>query len=243
MSTPNAAAAGKFAIGGDLVVNRLGFGAMRITGAGIWGMPADREEALRTLRRVPELGIDFIDTADSYGPHVSEELIREALHPYDGLSIATKAGFQRPGPDNWQMDGRPDVLRRGLEGSLRRLGLDRIDLWQLHRIDPQVPRDEQFDAVRSFQQEGLVRHVGLSEVSIGDIKDAGRFFKVTTVQNRFHPAARGSDAILDHCETHGIGLFRGRRWAPGRLPVQVHRWRRGRGNTRRRRASWPWPGR
>lgn len=211
MPTPNAALSGTFAIGGDLTVNRLGFGAMRVTGAGIWGPPADRAEALRTLKRVPELGIDFIDTADSYGPKASEELLRETLHPYDGLVIATKAGFQRPGPDDWRMDGRPEALRQGLEGSLKRLGVERIDLWQLHRIDPRVPRDEQFEAIRGFQQAGLVRHVGLSEVSVGDIKDAQRFFAVATVQNRFHPAARGSDAVLDYCETNAIGFIP---WAP-----------------------------
>jgi aryl-alcohol dehydrogenase-like predicted oxidoreductase len=211
MPSPDAALSGTFAIGGDLTIKRLGFGAMRVTGPGIWGPPADRAEALRTLQRVPELGIDFIDTADSYGPNVSEELIREALHPYEGLVIATKAGFQRPGPDDWRIDGRPEALRRGLEGSLKRLGVERIDLWQLHRIDSRVPRDEQFDAIRGFQQAGLVRHVGLSEVSVGDIKDAQRFFPVATVQNRFHPAARGSDAVLDYCETNAIGFIP---WAP-----------------------------
>lgn len=211
MSTPNAALSGTFSIGGELTIHRLGFGAMRITGPGIWGPPADRAEALRTLRRVPELGIDFIDTADSYGPFVSEELIREALHPYEGLVIATKAGFQRPGPDDWRMDGSPKALRRGLEGSLQRLGVEQIDLWQLHRIDPKVPRDEQFDAVRSFREEGLVRHLGLSEVSVGDIEEAQRFFPVATVQNRYHPAARGSDAVLDYCEINAIGFIP---WAP-----------------------------
>jgi aryl-alcohol dehydrogenase-like predicted oxidoreductase len=172
MATPNAAAAGSFTIGGDLHVNRLGFGAMRITGPGIWGQPTDRDEALRVLRRLPELGVNFIDTAESYGPNVSEELIREALHPYDGIVVATKAGFQRSGPDRWTVDGRPEVLRRGVEGSLKRLGVDRIDLWQLHRIDSGVPRKEQFDAIREFRKEGLVRHVGLSEVSVEDIRDA-----------------------------------------------------------------------
>lgn len=217
MPTPNAALAGTFAIGGDLAVNRLGFGAMRITGRGIWGQPEDRAEALRTLSRVPELGIDFIDTADSYGPFVSEELIREALFPYKGLVIATKAGFQRPGPDDWRMDGRPEALRRGLEGSLKRLGIERIDLWQLHRIDPKVPRNEQFETVLGFQKEGLIHHIGLSEVGVADIEDARRFFAVTTVQNRYSPAARGSDAVLDYCEKNAIGFIP---WAPlgsGRL--------------------------
>jgi pyridoxine 4-dehydrogenase len=211
MINPDAALAGTFTIGGDLTVNRLGFGAMRITGSGIWGQPESRVGALRTLKRVPELGINFIDTAESYGPHVSEELIRETLYPYDGLVIATKAGFQRPGPNDWQTDGRPEALRRGIEGSLKRLGVERIDLWQLHRIDPKVPRNEQFDAVRSLRKEGLVRHVGLSEVSVADIKDAQNYFQVVSVQNRYHPAARGSDAVLEYCEAHTIGFIP---WAP-----------------------------
>lgn len=211
MSEPNAALAGTFSIGGDLTVNRLGFGAMRVTGRGIWGQPEDRAEALRTLGRVPELGIDFIDTADSYGPFVSEELIHEVLHPYKGLVIATKAGFQRPGPDAWRMDGRPETLRRGLEGSLKRLAVERIDLWQLHRIDPKVPRREQFETVRGFQEEGLIRHIGLSEVSVADIEEARRYFPVATVQNRYHPAARGSDRVLDYCEKNAIGFIP---WAP-----------------------------
>lgn len=218
MTKANAAQSGTFTIGGDLGVHRLGFGAMRVTGKGIFGPPADREEALRTLRRVPELGINFIDTADSYGPDVSEELIREALHPYpEGMVIATKAGFQRPGPDDWRMDGRPEALRRGLEGSLRRLGLEQIDVWQLHRIDPKVPRKEQFDAIRDFRKEGLVRHVGLSEVSVADIKEAQDYFQVVTVQNRYSPDARESDDVLAYCETHTIGFIP---WAPlgsGRL--------------------------
>ncbi|HEV7275529.1 MAG TPA: aldo/keto reductase [Devosiaceae bacterium] len=210
MTTP-AALAGQFAIGGELSINRLGFGAMRITGKGIYGPPADREEALRTLRRVPQLGINFIDTADSYGPEVSEELIRKALHPYEGLVIATKAGFRRPGPDDWRMDGRPEALRRGLEGSLRRLGREQIDLWQLHRIDPKVPRDEQFATVKSFLDEGLIRHAGLSEVTVDEIEAAAAFFPVATVQNRYHPSARGSDAVLDFCTANKIGFIP---WAP-----------------------------
>ena len=159
-----ASAAGTIVLGGELTVNRLGFGAMRLTGPGIWGPPRDRAEAVRVLQRSVELGVNFIDTADSYGPHVSEEIIAEALHPYPGLVIATKGGLERPGPDRWVENGRPEYLRRQLERSLQRLKLDRIDLWQLHRIDPKVPADEQFGAMRDFQREGLVRHLGLSEV-------------------------------------------------------------------------------
>lgn len=152
-----AAAAGTITLGDDLTVNRMGFGAMRLTGPGIWGPPADRAEAIRVLRRAVELGVNFIDTADSYGPHVSEEIIAEALHPYSvGVVIATKGGMERPGPNRWTPNGRPEYLRRQLEGSLRRLRLDRIDLYQLHRIDPKVPANEQFDALRAFQREGLV---------------------------------------------------------------------------------------
>ena len=212
MPTPNAARAGSFTIGGDLTVHRLGFGAMRITGSGVFGPPADREEALRMLRRLPDLGINFIDTADSYGPNVSEELIREALQPYPaGLVIATKAGFQRPGPNDWRVDCRPEALRRGLEGSLKRLGVEQIDLWQLHRIDRKVPRKEQFDVIRAFRREGLVRHVGLSEVSVEDIRDAQHYFQVVTVQNHYHPMARGSDDVIAYCENHTIGFIP---WAP-----------------------------
>jgi len=212
MPQANAAQAGHFSIGGDLKVNRLGFGAMRITGKGIWGAPSDPAECIRTLQRLPDLGVDFIDTAEAYGPFVSEELIREALHPYyDGLVIATKAGFQRTGPDQWVMDGRPEVLRKGIEGSLERLGLEQIPLWQLHRIDPKVPRKEQFEAIREFRKEGLVKHVGLSEVGVADIEEAQNYFQVVTVQNRYSPAARGFDAVLEYCELHTIGFIP---WAP-----------------------------
>ena len=211
MALPNAAKSGTFSIGGDLKVNRLGFGAMRITGKGIWGPPADRAEAIRTLKRLRELGVDFIDTAEAYGPYVSEELIKEALYPYGDLVIATKGGLQRSGPDIWDMNGRPDVLRRGLEGSLKRLGIEQIPLWQLHRIDPKVPRKEQFDVIHEFRKQGLVRHVGLSEVSVADIEEAQNHFQVTTVQNRFSPAARGADAVLEYCEAHTIGFIP---WAP-----------------------------
>src|SRR5215217_6277837 len=170
-----AADAGTVDVGGDLTVNRLGFGAMRVTGRGIWGDPPDRNEARAVLRRAVELGVNFIDTADSYGPDVSEELIAEALHPYpEGLVVATKAGLERPGPDRWTPNGRPEYLRRRLDSSLRRLRLDRIDLWQLHRIDNRVPAQEQFDALAEFVREGKVRHVGLSEVGVKEIEAARR---------------------------------------------------------------------
>jgi pyridoxine 4-dehydrogenase len=199
--------AGTFAIGGDMTVNRLGFGAMRVTGTGIWGEPADRDEALRTLRRVPELAINFIDTADSYGPEVSERLIREALHPYDGLIIATKAGFARTGPAQWIPLGRPEYLRQQALLSARHLAVERIDLWQLHRIDPKVPQSEQFDAIKSMQKEGLIRHVGLSEVNVREIEAAQKYFKVATVQNRYNLADRGSEDVLTFCEKNGIGFI------------------------------------
>jgi aryl-alcohol dehydrogenase-like predicted oxidoreductase len=207
MADVNAAKSGSFRIGGDIKINRLGFGAMRITGKGIWGPPADRKEAIRTLKRMPELGIDFVDTADSYGPDVSEQLIREALHPYKNMLIATKAGFRRPGPGVWEMDGRPEYLRKEAIRSCQKLGLDQIGLWQLHRIDPKVPRDEQFAAVKSLLDDGIVRHAGLSEVSVADIEAASKVFTVATVQNRYNLVDRGSQAVLDHCETKGIGFI------------------------------------
>ncbi|MGN6728168.1 MAG: aldo/keto reductase, partial [Tepidisphaeraceae bacterium] len=172
---------GTFSIGGDLPVHRLGFGAMQITGPGIWGEPADREESIRVLKRTGELGINLIDTADSYGPYVSEELIREALHPYaKGLVIATKAGLTRTGPNKWHPVGRPEYLRQECEMSLRRLGQERIDLFQLHRIDPKVPADEQFGLLRDLQKEGKVRHVGLSEVSVKEIEAARKIVPIAT---------------------------------------------------------------
>jgi aryl-alcohol dehydrogenase-like predicted oxidoreductase len=194
-------------MGGDITVNRLGFGAMRITGKGIWGDPADPAAARATLRRVPELGINLIDTADSYGPDVSENLIRETLHPYKGLLIATKGGFTRQGPDIWVALGRPEYLRQCVLMSLRRLGIERIDLWQLHRIDPKVPRDEQFDAIAQMQKEGLIRHVGLSEVNVEEIKAAQKYFRVATVQNLYNLVNRQSEAVLDFCEANGIGFI------------------------------------
>jgi aryl-alcohol dehydrogenase-like predicted oxidoreductase len=207
MTIANAEKSGSFKIGGDLAVHRLGFGAMRIVGKGVWGEPEAREEALRTLRRVPELGINLIDTADSYGPEISERLIREALHPYKGLVIATKGGLLRPGPDVWIPCGKPDYLRQQVFVSMRRLGVERIDLWQLHRIDPGVPRAEQFDAIAAMQKEGLIRHIGLSEVSVEQITAAQKHFKVATVQNLFNLNNRSSDAVVNHCEKHGIGFI------------------------------------
>jgi aryl-alcohol dehydrogenase-like predicted oxidoreductase len=203
---PDAAKSGQFRLG-KFTLNRLGFGAMRVTGRGIWGEPADRGEALRTLKRLPELGVNFIDTADSYGPDVSEKLIREALHPYPGLVIATKGGLERPGPDRWVPNGRPDYLIGEAKKSLRQLGLEQIPLWQLHRIDSKVPRDEQFGAIRQMLDEGLIAHAGLSEASIADIKDAAKIFPVATVQNRYNLAERGSEAVLDYCEKQGIGFI------------------------------------
>ena len=203
----SAAASGAFKIGGDITINRLGFGAMRVTGKGIWGPPTDPAAARATLRRVPELDINLIDTADSYGPFVSEELIRETLHPYKGLLIATKGGLLRHGPDSWVPLGRPDYLRQCVLMSLRRLGVERIDLWQLHRIDPQVPRDEQFDVIAKMQKEGLIRHVGLSEVGVADVQAAQKYFKVATVQNLYNLVNRNSEAVLDYCEANDIGFI------------------------------------
>jgi pyridoxine 4-dehydrogenase len=180
---------------------------MRVTGPGIWGEPADRAEAIRTLRRARDLGIDFIDTADSYGPDVSERLIREALHPYGDVRVATKAGLARTGPDRWVPLGRPEYLVQQLHKSLRNLGVERIDLWQLHRIDPKVPVDEQFGTVRELLDQGLIRHAGLSEVTVRNIKAASKHFKVSTVQNRYNLTERGSDDVLAYCAEHGIGFI------------------------------------
>jgi pyridoxine 4-dehydrogenase len=194
-----------FKIGGDLEVRRLGFGAMRIVGKGVWGPPPDVAEAKRVLRRVPELGIDFVDTADSYGPDVSEELIGETISSQ--VVVATTAGLARTGPDQWVPLGRPEYLRQQLHMSLRRLRRDRIDLWQLHRIDPNVPREEQFDCIAQFQKEGLVRHLGLSEVKVEEIEAASKHFQVATVQNRFNLTDRSSEDVLEHCEKNGIGFI------------------------------------
>jgi len=202
-----ATASGTFKIGGDLEVTRLGFGAMRITGKGIWGPPPDHDTALAVLRRLPELGVDFIDTADSYGPHVSEDLIAEALAPYDGIVVATKAGLTRTGPGVWPPLGRPEYLRQCLEMSLRRLQLDVIPLWQLHRIDAQVPREEQFGVFKEAIDEGKVRHVGLSEVSVEEIKAAQEVVPVATVQNLYNLTNRKAEDVLEYCEEQGIGFI------------------------------------
>jgi aryl-alcohol dehydrogenase-like predicted oxidoreductase len=207
MAKLDASKSGAFKIGGEIKINRLGFGAMRVTGKGIWGAPEDKAEALRTLKRVPELGINFIDTADSYGPEVSEELIHEALFPYKGMLIATKAGFQRTGPSVWQMDGRPEWLRERALSSCKRLGVKRIDLWQLHRIDPKVPRHAQFAAIGSLIDDGIIRFAGLSEVSVADIEEASQVFPVVSVQNRYNLVDRGSEDVLEYCEANGIGFI------------------------------------
>ncbi|HEX6160485.1 MAG TPA: aldo/keto reductase [Thermoanaerobaculia bacterium] len=208
MSKTTAASSGAFTIGSDLTVNRLGFGAMRITGEGVWGPPRDRNEALAVLRRAIELDVNLIDTAESYGPYVSEELIAEALHPYrKDLVIATKAGFDRSGPGRWEVNCRPERLREGLEGSLRRLRLERIDLYQLHRIDDAVPEDDQFGALAEFQREGKIRHIGLSEVTVEQIERARKQIPIVTVQNRYNLGDREWESVVDYCEREGIGFI------------------------------------
>jgi len=207
MSAINASQSGTFKVGGDITVNRLGFGAMRITGPGIWDEPKDRAEALAMLHRLPELGVNFIDTADSYGPGTSENLICEALHPYKGLLIATKGGLVRGGPDKWTPVGRPEYLEQAVKLSLRRLKVECIDLWQLHRIDPKTPREEQFGVIADMQKEGVIRHVGLSEVSVKEIEAAQKFFTVATVQNRYNLIDRTSEDVLDYCTKNNIGFI------------------------------------
>jgi pyridoxine 4-dehydrogenase len=200
--------AGKLLVGNDLRVTRLGFGTMRITGAGVWGEPADRAGAVRVLRRAVELGINFIDTADSYGPGVSEEIVAEALHPYPAdLVIATKGGFDRPGPGKWIENGKPEHLRSACEGSLRRLRLDRIDLYQLHRIDPKVPPEDQLGALKELQTEGKIKHVGLSEVSVRQIQSAQKIVPIVSVQNRYSLADRGSEDVLNYCEREKMAFI------------------------------------
>jgi pyridoxine 4-dehydrogenase len=201
-----AGAAGTFPIG-DRTVNRMGYGAMRITGEGIWGEPADHDEAIRVLRRAVELGVDLIDTADSYGPYVSEELIREALHPYGDVLVATKAGLLRTGPGEWHPCGRPAYLRQQCEMSMRRLGVETIDLFQLHRVDPEVPAAEQFGLLRELQDEGKVVHVGLSEVDVDTLRAAQEVVEVATVQNLYNLGVRQSQAVLDVCDEEGIGFI------------------------------------
>jgi pyridoxine 4-dehydrogenase len=204
----NAATSGTFNLGNDLPIHRLGFGAMRITGKGIWGEPKDPEEARRVLRRAVELGINFIDTADSYGPEVSERLIAEALHPYPpGLVIATKGGLTRQGPEEWAPVGRPEYIRQCVEMSLRRLRLERIDLYQLHRIDPKVPAEETLGALAELQAAGKIRHIGLSEVSTKEIKQAKNIVRIVSVQNRYNLADREHEDVVDYCEKHSLGFI------------------------------------
>ncbi len=204
----SAAASGTFTIGEDLEVHRLGYGAMRITGDGIWGPPEDREACQAVLKRALELGITLIDTADSYGPEVSEELIAETLHPYpDELVIATKAGLTRPGPGDWRPDGRPEHLRQACEGSLKRLKLDQIDLYQLHRIDPDVPMEESIGTLTDLQEEGKIRHIGLSEVTVEQLEQASELAEIVSVQNRFNLTDREWEPVLDACEERGLGFL------------------------------------
>jgi pyridoxine 4-dehydrogenase len=202
-----AAAAGSITLGGELTVNRMGFGAMRLTGKGIWGPPKHPERAVRVLQRAVELGVNFIDTADSYGPYIAEQLIADALYPYPGLVIATKGGLERPGPDQWVENGRPEVLRERLKGSLERLRRDYIDLYQLHRIDPKVPAEEQFTALREFLNEGLIRHVGLSEVSIEEVERARKIVPIVSVQNRYNVTDRKWEAEVEYCEREGLAFI------------------------------------
>src|SRR6202000_3235890 len=209
---PNAAKSGVFKIGGEIAVHRLGFGAMRITGSGVWGPPPDKAEALRVLKALPGLGVDFIDTADSYGPEVSEDLIREALHPYpDGLRIATKAGLARTGPNEWPPVGRPEYLRQQCMMSLRRLGVETLDLFQLHRSDEKVPREEQFGLLKELKDEGKVREVGLSQVTVEEIEAAREVVAIASVQNRYNLADQSDADVLEYCQREGIAFIP---WAP-----------------------------
>jgi pyridoxine 4-dehydrogenase len=203
----SAAGSGTFTIGGDMTINRLGFGAMRVTGPGIWGDPKDPAGARATLKRLPELDVNFIDTANSYGPEVSENLIADVLRPYKGLTVATKGGLTRQGPNEWYPCGNPGYLQECVQMSLRRLGVERIDLWQLHRIDPATPREQQFEVIAKMRNTGYIRHVGLSEVSVDDVKDAQKYFPVVTVQNEYNLVDRKSEAVLEYCEQHNIGFI------------------------------------
>jgi pyridoxine 4-dehydrogenase len=209
---PTAAAAGTISIGDDLSVNRLGFGAMRITGPGIWGPPADHDEAVQVLRRAVELGVEFIDTADSYGPEVSEDLIAEALFPYpEGLVIATKGGFLRPGPGNWKPDGRPEHLRSVCEGSLARLRLEQIPLYQFHRPDPAVPFEDSVGELVALRDEGKIRHVGLSNVDVAQFEKASELTPIASVQNRYNPSDRATEPLIELAATRGFAFIP---WAP-----------------------------
>jgi pyridoxine 4-dehydrogenase len=210
--TSPAAAAGTISIGGDLTVNRMGFGAMRITGPGIWGPPADHDEAVQVLRRAVELGVEFIDTADSYGPEVSEELIAEALAPYpEGLVIATKGGFLRPGPDKWRPEGHPEHLRAACEGSLARLGIEQIPVYQLHRPDPAVPLEDSVGELVALRDEGKIRHIGLSNVDAAQFERALALTPIVSVQNRYNPSDRAAEPLVELAETHGFAFIP---WAP-----------------------------
>jgi aryl-alcohol dehydrogenase-like predicted oxidoreductase len=202
-----ATASGTFSLGGDLEINRLGFGTMQLTGPGIWGEPRDRDEAIRVLRRAVELGVNFFDTADSYGPVVAERLTREALHPYDGVVVATKAGLTRQGPDRWTPVGRPAYLRQQVEMSLRNLGLERIDLLQLHRIDPEVPLADQVGELAALQSEGKIRHIGLSEVTVEQLREAQEVATIVSVQNLFNLSNRAAEPLLEHAAANGIGFI------------------------------------
>jgi pyridoxine 4-dehydrogenase len=208
MTTLQTETTGTFALGGDLTINRLGYGAMRLTGPGIWGEPKDRDEARKVLQRAVELGVNFIDTADAYGPEVSEEIIAEALSPYpEGLVIATKGGFARSGPNKWEMVGRPEYLRQCVEMSLRRLKLESIDLYQLHRIDPKVPVEESLGALKDMQKAGKIRHIGLSEVSPAEIDRAGKTVKIVSVQNQYNVSDRQHEKVLQYCERHNLAFI------------------------------------
>jgi len=203
----NAAQSGSFTIGGKATVHRLGFGAMRVVGDGVWGPPKDKAQAMATLKRVPELGVNFIDTADAYGPEISENLLCEALYPYDGILIATKGGLTRSGPNIWSPKGDPDYLIGAAKRSRDRLKVEKIDLWQLHRIDPDVPRNEQFAAIKTLLDEGVIAQAGLSGVSVEEIEAARKVFPVATAQNRYNLVTRNSENVLDYCEAHGIGFI------------------------------------
>jgi pyridoxine 4-dehydrogenase len=230
MATTLVTNSGTFTIGGTTTVTRLGYGAMQLTGSGVWGDPSDPDEAVRVLRRAVELGVDLIDTADAYGPFVSDPLTRKALHPYpQGLTIATKAGLTRSGPGQWEPVGRPEYLRQQVQLSLRHLGLERIELLQLHRIDPKVPLAEQVGELSLLQQEGKIRHIGLSEVTVQELEQAQETAKIVSVQNLYNLRTRSAEQLLEHCEAHGIGfipwfpLATGKLAAPGGALDQIAR--------------------